>query len=181
TARRFIAALPEAEQRSTRWRYWSARILEKRGDRAGARRIYEALARERDYYGFLAADRIGGAYSMQNVAIDATDAEIAKLEQRPELQAAKELFALDQIADARRQWQWALRDLSNRELQVAAVIARRWGWYDRAIQTVVLSGHSDDLELRFPIVYGDVIEANAAEYKIDPSWIYGVVRQESAF
>ncbi|HLF24204.1 MAG TPA: transglycosylase SLT domain-containing protein, partial [Burkholderiales bacterium] len=130
---------------------------------------------------FLAADRIGADYAMQHVSVDAAPAEIAKLEARRDFQAARELYTLGEIADARRQWQWATRDLNNRELQVAAVVARQWGWYDRAIQTVVKSGHPDDLELRFPVIYRDVIEANAEKYDIDPGWIYGVVRQESAF
>ena len=181
TAGRFIAALPDAERFSTRWRYWSARILEHRGEDATAKQIYAGLARERDYYGFLAADRIGAGYAMQHVSVDATPDEIAKLEARPDIQAAHELYTLGEIADARGQWQWALREMNDRELQVAAVIARQWGWHDRAIQTVVMSGHPDDLELRFPVIYRDVIEANAAKFDVDPGWIYGVVRQESAF
>jgi soluble lytic murein transglycosylase len=181
TARRFIAALPEDEQKSTRWRYWNARIMERNGESAAAREIYTALARERDYYGFLAADRVSAEYSMQHVSVEASGEEIAALESRPTVQAARELYTLGYIPDARRQWQWAIRNLSNRELQVAAVIARQWGWYDRAIQTVALSGHPDDLELRFPIVYRGIIEASAAEYKVDSGWVYGVVRQESAF
>jgi soluble lytic murein transglycosylase len=71
--------------------------------------------------------------------------------------------------------------MNDRELQIAAVIAGRWGWHARAIRTVVMSGHPDDLELRFPVIYRDVIEANAAKYEIDSGLIYGVVRQESAF
>lgn len=181
TAQQSIAALPAAERNSTRWRYWTARILDHKGDQNAAREIYTALARERDYYGFLAADHIGADYTMQHVAVDASAEEIARLESRPAIQAAHELYALGEIVDARRQWRWALRALDDRELQVAAVIARRWGWYDRAIQTVVMSGHPDDLELRFPVIYRDVIETNAEKYDIDPGWIYGVVRQESAF
>ena len=181
TARRFIAALPDGERDSTRWRYWSARIAERRGEEAAAKPIYTSLARERDYYGFLAADRIGADYAMQHVSVDATPEEIAKLETRSDILAARELYTLGEIVDARRQWQWAVRNLGDRELQVAAVIARQWGWHDRAIQAVVKSGHPDDLELRFPVIYRDVIEANATKYNIDSGWIYGVVRQESAF
>ena len=180
-ARRFISALPEEMQQSPQWRYWNARGQEEKGDKKAARAIYTSLARERDYYGFLAADRIGAGYSMQHVSLQASPEEIAALQGRAAVHAAKELYELGETVDARRQWHWALREMNNRELQIAAVMAREWGWHDRAIQTVLLSGHPDDLELRFPVVYRDVIEANAAEYKIDPGWIYGVVRQESAF
>lgn len=181
TARRFIAGLSEEEQRTPRWRYWNARALEQKGEKKQAKEIYTALARERDYYGFLAADRIGAEYSMQHVAIETSPEELTALQARPAVQVARELYTLGHIPDARRQWQWTIRGLNNRELQVAAVVARQWGWYDRAIHTVALSGHPDDLDLRFPVIYRGVIEASAAEYNIDPGWIYGVVRQESAF
>jgi len=181
TAQRFIAALPEAERNTPRWRYWSARVHELKGERAQARELYAPLARERDYYGFLAADRLGVDYSMQHVAIEAGPEEVDAMLARPSVRAAQELYALGQVVDARRQWNWVIRDLNNRELQVAAVVAREWGWYDRALQTVALSDHPDDLELRFPVLYRDVIEANAQRYGLDPGWIYGVVRQESGF
>ncbi len=181
TARRFIAALPETERESTRWRYWTARILERRGDETAAKSVYASLARERDYYGFLAADRVDQGYAMQHVSVDATPEDISTLEARLAFRAAHGLYTLGATVDARRQWQWALNGLNDRELQVAAAMARQWGWYDRAIQAVIQGGHPDDLELRFPVIYRDVIESNATKYGVDPGWIYGVVRQESAF
>ncbi len=181
TAGRFIAALPEDLQEGAQWQYWRARVLEARGRRREARRIYARLAEDRSYYGFLAADRVGSDYSMQHIAVQATREEISGMVARPRIQMARELYALGQVVEARRQWQWATRHMNNRELQVAAVVARRWGWYDRAILTVAKSAHQDDLDLRFPVLYRDTIEANAARFGIDPGWIYGVVRQESAF
>jgi soluble lytic murein transglycosylase len=181
TAKRFIAALPEEAKQKHQWRYWEARTAQATGDNRGAAAMYAALARERSYYGFLAADRVDADYAMQHVSVDARPEELGAMLARPGIQMARELYDLGLIVDARRQWNWTARNMNNRELQVAAVIAREWGWYDRAILTVSKSDHLDDLELRFPILYRDVIEANAAEYGIDPSWIFGVVRQESAF
>src|SRR3990167_1547173 len=74
-----------------------------------------------------------------------------------------------------------IRNMTSRELQVAAVIANHWGWHDRAILTVGRSTHLDDLELRFPMLYRGMIELNADRNGIDPGWMYGVLRQESAF
>jgi peptidoglycan lytic transglycosylase len=180
-AKRFIAGLSEEQQQDSRWRYWTARILEATGDGDKARAIYESLAQDRSYYGFLAADRIGAEYSMQHESVAASPEEVSAMLARPGIQMAQELYLIGQLLDARRQWSWATRNMNNRELAVAAVIARQWGWHDRAILTVARSDHQDDLELRFPVLYRDVIEANAARYGIDPSWVYGVVRQESAF
>jgi len=180
-AKRFLAGLSEVQQRDSRWRYWRARILEATGNPSEAQRLYQGLARDRSYYGFLSADHVEAGYSMQHVSIEASPEEINALLARPGIQMAQELYQMGQVVDARRQWVWSTRRMNNRELAVAAVIARQWGWHDRAILTVARSDHQDDLELRFPILYRDVIEANATEAGIDPSWVYGVVRQESAF
>jgi soluble lytic murein transglycosylase len=66
-------------------------------------------------------------------------------------------------------------------LQLAAVLAYRWQWYDRAIVTLAQSGHKDDLDLRFPFAYQEQVLSSAKRHQIDPAWVYGVVRQESAF
>jgi soluble lytic murein transglycosylase len=180
-AKRFIAGLSEEQRQDSQWRYWTARILESTGNKDEARRLYETLARDRSYYGFLAADRIGKDYSMQHVSTDATPEEVSAMLARPGIQMAQELYLMGQVTESRRQWNWTTRRLNNRDLAVAAVIARQWGWHDRAILTVARSDQQDDLELRFPLLYRDTIEANASEVGIDPSWVYGVVRQESAF
>ncbi|HYA39203.1 MAG TPA: transglycosylase SLT domain-containing protein [Candidatus Methylomirabilis sp.] len=181
TARRFIAGLTEEQQHESQWRYWTARILEETGNKDEARELYKALAQDRGYYGFLAADRVNANYSMQHVSVEASPEEVSAMLARPGIQMAQELYLMGQVTDARRQWNWTTRNMNNRELAVAAVIARQWGWYDRAILTVARSDHLDDLELRFPLLYRDTIESNAAQYGVDPSWVYGVVRQESAF
>lgn len=181
TAKRFIAGLSDEQQRDSRWRYWSARIFEATGNRSEARSLYQGLARDRSYYGFLSADRIDTDYSMQHVSIEATPEEVGSMLARSGIQMAQELYQMGQVTDARRQWAWTTRRMNNRELAVAAVIARQWGWHDRAILTVAKSDHQDDIELRFPILYRDMIETNASDLGIDPSWVYGVVRQESAF
>ena len=181
TALRFIADLAHGEQRQDEWRYWKARMLEKVGDEAAALQIFSELAKERSYYGFLAADRLGRRYAMQRERIQATPEEISAMLAQPSIQMAKELFELGETVDARRQWAWATRNMNSRDLQVAAVLAREWGWYDRAILTAARSDDLNDLGLRFPVLYRNMIETNAQDNGIDPSWVYGILRQESAF
>jgi soluble lytic murein transglycosylase len=180
-AKSFLAALPEDRRQKPEGRYWSARALEQTGSKDAAKALFQTLARERGYYGFLAADRLGAGYAMQHSPIVATPEEVSAMLARPGVLAAQELFAMGMTTEARRQWQWVTRHMNNRELAVAALIAREWGWYDRAILTVSKSDHQDDLEIRFPILYRDSIEASASRHGVDPGWVYGVVRQESAF
>jgi soluble lytic murein transglycosylase len=181
TAREFVAALKQDEQEQDQWRYWQARIAEETGDDDAAWDSYADLAKERSYYGFLAADRIGAPYSMRHRAVQVTPAELADMLARPEMQIAQELFSVGQVVPARRQWYWIIKHMNKRELQAAAVAAQQWGWYDRALYTVSKSGHLDDLDLRFPVLYRDKVEMNARRSGVDPGWIYGVMRQESAF
>jgi soluble lytic murein transglycosylase len=181
TGLHFINDLTEDEQKQSEWRYWKARMLDKAGYGKVAAALFGELARERNYYGFMAADRLDRQYVMTNITIEPHPNEIQALLARPGVQMAHELYSVGEIVSARRQWSWMIRNMTSRELQVAAVIANRWGWHDRAILTVGRSTHLDDLELRFPMLYRGMIELNADRNGIDPGWMYGVLRQESAF
>ncbi len=181
TAQEFIGALKEDEAGKREWRYWRARILEENDDDEIAMELYASLAQERSYYGFLAADRVGAPYSMKHREIKVSSIELQDMLNRPDIRVAHELFNVGQIVSARRQWYWLIRHMNNRELQVAAVVAKKWGWHDRAIYTVNRSGHLDDLDLRFPVLYRNKVAVNARRSGVDPGWIYGVMRQESAF
>ncbi len=48
------------------WRYWQAIVQERGGATAAAKAALEQLAGERDYYGFLAADKLGRPYSFNH-------------------------------------------------------------------------------------------------------------------
>ncbi|MBE9515504.1 MAG: transglycosylase SLT domain-containing protein [Proteobacteria bacterium] len=181
TARYFLASLSEAEQNSDRWRYWRARILEHTDEKEDAMAMYRALSRERGYYGFLAADRIGAEYSMRHRSVQVNDKEKSAMLLRAGMVVAQELYITGEMTPARRQWNWMAKRMNKNELKIAAVIAGKWGWHDRAIYTVNRAKHMDDLDLRFPVLYRDMVETNAERTGIDTSWIYGVMRQESAF
>ena len=177
-----VEAMPADERNTDEWRYWHAQAQIELGDREAAMPALSALAQERSYHGFLAADILQQDYRMLHQAIAATDAELQQLQQRhPALLRAGELLRANLIHDARREWAYGIRDLSERELQLAAVLAHRWNWHDRAIITAGRSGHLDDLELRFPVLYAREVEDISSQLDMDTSWIFGIMRQESAF
>jgi len=169
------------EDRALRQRYWLGRALEQLGQNAEARKVYESLAKERDYYGFLAADRISLPYEMQHRPIKFTPAEQTQLMKKLSLRAAHEFYQRDEITHARREWAYLVKHLSDHEQTIAAALASRWGWHDRAILTVAKAGHFDDLEVRFPLAFYDALAHGARKQQLDLAWVYGVVRQESAF
>ncbi|MFQ6023693.1 MAG: transglycosylase SLT domain-containing protein [Acidiferrobacterales bacterium] len=180
-AKRVVATLTEDEQSDRFWWYWAARIVEQTNEAKKARYLFAWLATERHYYGFLAADRIGVDYEMQHKPVTVNPERVDDMLARSGIQAARELYAIGDAVAARRQWGWAIRGMTKHELQAAALVARDWGWHDRAIYTLSRSGYRNDLDVRFPVLYRDLVESNAERHGLDPSWIYGVLRQESAF
>ena len=180
-AHAFLRDLPPVLRVHDEWRYWRARVDEHLGHRKAAQKVYRDLAQTRGYYGFLAADRLNLPYSMQSARIAVTPARLARLMRRVPIQVAHELFAVGETTSARREWNFATGRMSHAELATAAVLASRWGWYDRAIATINAAGGANVLSLRFPVVYHDLVAQSARFDGIDPGWIYGIMRQESAF
>ena len=177
----WISALPADERESERWQYWQARALEGAGNQQAANAVYQWVATQRSYYGFMAADRIGEDYHLHHADTPVTPDMVDRIANRAAVSRASELFVLERWTDARREWRWATRDLSPLELKAAAKLAQQRGWHDRAIFTLAQTGYWDDLELRFPLQHADVVEENARRHGIDDAWVFAVMRQESAF
>ena len=177
-----IEAFPPAMRETPEWRYWLAIAQQRLGETEAARERLAELARLRNFHGFLAADRLGQPYRMGHRPITASDADIdALLERRPAVLRAAELYRAGLVREARREWYWLVERLEPRELEVAAVLFHRLNWHDRAIATIAKSQHLDDLDLRFPLVYAERVREAARQQHLDPAWIYGIMRQESAF
>ncbi len=179
--RSHITALPAAERDADEWRYWLAHALEKTGEHEESINRYSELAKERSYHGFLAADVLRWPYAMGDKPVTHDAAEQESLRRKPGLVRAHELYLAGLLSDARREWVYAIRDMSNEELAQAAVLASQWGWHDRAILTIARSGNYDDLKLRFPLDHVDSVRRHAQENDLDAGHVFAVIRQESAF
>jgi soluble lytic murein transglycosylase len=187
----FINQLPENEKNNFRSRYWLGRALEQLGKTEQAQEILRQLATERDYYAFLAADHLSVEYQMQHRPIKFTPTEQALLMKKLSLKAAQEFFQLSQMAydeqslkwlgNAQAEWQYAMKRLPPSQQAIAAALANRWGWYDQALATAGKANYYDDLEVRFPLAFYNDLNAGARNQDIDLAWVYGIVRQESAF
>ncbi len=177
----WIDALPSAAQQEDRWRYWRARALMNLGRKSIAEQLFTELAGTHYYHGFLAADQMSLPYALDGKRVPHTEEELEAVASLPAIVRAHELYVLGMTVDARREWNYAIRSLDERRLQLAAVLAHQWGWHDRAILTLGRTDHLSDLDLRFPIVFQRQVTANARAQNIEPAWVFGVLRQESAF
>jgi soluble lytic murein transglycosylase len=172
---------PKEDQKTERWRYWYARALQQTGHPAEARRRFTRLARARSYYGFLAADQVGLPYHLDHRDTPRDRLAELRLKRLPGIRRALELYALDRHQLARREWHYATRRLGKDDLRAAALIAEGAQWHDQAIFTLARTGYWDDLKLRFPLEYRELVADNARRNTLDVSWVYAIIRQESAF
>ena len=176
-----IASMPDEERGRERWRYWRARALEATGGAEEARAEFESLAQERDYYGFLAADRMETAYRFNHRPLEVASATVERVAALPAMRRALELLALERRTEARREWHALIRSLGEEELKAASWIARCRQWHGRAILTIARTPELDDLELRFPMAYRGIVESASSRRGLSPATVYAFIRQESAF
>jgi len=164
-----------------RWQYWRARALEETGKPEAARLILRRLSQERDYYGFLAADRLGVGYEMNDYPIDLAQMDRDRLMAIPGIARARELYEIGMTFWARREWYHTSGQLEPAQLEHAAALAHELGWHDRAIITAAKSGHLDDLALRFPMPFEALVAQYAEKRELPMALLYGIIKSESAF
>lgn len=161
--------------------YWRARALAAEGQPELATRQFNRLAQHRSYYGFLAADHIGANYHFAHTDTPVNNLTLQQVQQNDGIARALELHKLVRDTLARREWHYASRHFSKTQLKAAATLAEANDWHDQAIFTLARTGFWDDLELRFPLQHQQLVAKYAQQRQIDSSWIFAVIRQESAF
>ena len=178
---RWIDELTPTERQSDNWRYWRAYALDAKDEAGDAFTEFARLSEERSYYGFLSADRLQRPYQMNDTRLEYQKSQLEAVERIPGIERARELYLTGKHTEARREWYHTTRSLPHSQLKLAALLAHRWGWHDRAILTASKAAYWSDLTLRFPLPHRESIFTYARQYDLDPALIYGVIRQESAF
>lgn len=176
-----ISSMSDPERARERWRYWRARALDATGRFDEAREAFESLAQERDYYGFLAADRLETTYRFNHRPLDIAPGTVERIAAMPAMRRALELFGLERRVDARREWHALIQSLGEVELKAASWIAQCRDWHGRAILTIARTPEQNDVELRFPVVYRGIVESAARRRNLSPATVFAIIRQESAF
>ncbi|MHB0985358.1 MAG: lytic transglycosylase domain-containing protein [Sulfuricella sp.] len=176
-----IAAMSEAEQNQGAWRYWKARALKAQGKTVQANAIWLPLSKEFNFYGQLAAGELGAVAGIPSESFKAGEDEIKAMEKTPAIRRALTLYEMNLRYEANREWIWAMRGFDDRHLLIAAEVARRHNWYDRAINTADKTVQLHDFSLRFLSPHRDVMQDYVRETGLDEAWVYGLIRQESRF
>ncbi len=182
--RKWLARLPQENQQQSIWRYWAIRSME--GDPASTMNphidtLTRSLARERDFYGFLASEKLALDYSLNHNPLPIDEVRINSLKAMPALQRAQELLFHGDSLNANREWNYATRNFTSSDWLAAAVLASQWQWHNKAIASLGTVKYWDDVEIRFPLAYVDLINKAAKNTNIANYLLFSLVRQESAF
>lgn len=180
-ALRWLEAMPEAQGQEPRWRYWRARMLERRHRKEEAQALYAAVAKEREYYAFLAAERLERKPDLRPRALPDDRLAQDRLAADPALRRARELFACALPALAGPELRYALRERPVAEKAQAARLVASWGWLDAAVLLLSELQLWDDLWLRFPLPHEAEVAAAAKDTGVPPDWLYAVLRTESLY
>lgn len=173
--------MPPSLSSQPRWRYWHARAIAATQGDAAAAPMFREIAGLRDYYGYLAADRLAQPYNL-NVRPSPLDAAAqTALTKTPGLIRAHELFDCDLTDEATSEWNAALEGADNALKVQAALLASNWGWFAQSITTLAQSGEFDDVTLRYPRPYMDAVVRASRLAQLPQDWILAVMRQESLF
>ncbi|WP_416310545.1 transglycosylase SLT domain-containing protein [Pseudomonas sp. W03] len=175
-------ALPPELADTNRWKYWQARSLQlAQPQNQQAISLYRPVADERDFYGFLAADRINAPYHLNNRPVSPDAGTLLRVRNAPCTRRALEFYARGEIINARREWYHAARHLSHDELLAQAKIAYDMQWYFPAIRAISQAKYWDDLDIRFPMAHRNTLVREARNRGLHSSWVFAITRQESAF
>ncbi|WP_321836688.1 transglycosylase SLT domain-containing protein [Pseudomonas kulmbachensis] len=174
--------LPQDLATTSRWRYWQARSLELAEPKnPQALALFKKVSNERDFYGFLAADRAQTPYQLNNKPLMLSPQLIKKVRNTAGVQRALEFHDRGQIVDGRREWYYVSRLFNRDEMVAQAKLAYDLKWYFPAIRTISQAQYWDDLDIRFPMAHRDTLVREAKLRGLHSSWVFAITRQESAF
>lgn len=174
-----ITNFPQELQEKECWQYWLARSHEKLGNQQKADLIYKALAKNRQYYGFLASFKINAPVQLNEKNYEYDDELISK--HRETIKEIERLYKDKKIQKASLLSYELSNSLSEEELYLFAKELSKFNWYHKALYYTNKSKHLDDLNIRFPLGYQELIEENAEDFNIEAAFIYAIIRQESTF
>ena len=136
---------------------------------------------ERDFYAFLAADKVEAEYAMNHHPIVAEPQYSESIISMDSVQRMREFYLQDELLDARREAYFLQQTLTPRELQIVATETHKWGWHNQTIALLGTARYWDALDLRFPVLYDTEMRQASADVGVDASWLLAIARQESAF
>ena len=188
---RSVEAMGPAGKAESTWTYWHAHALMAQhpagsAPHAQATAALEKIANLRGFYEMLAMERLNKPINAPARPPAPSAEEMAAARNHPGLNRALQLIALGLRAEGVREWNYSTNlerpgGMDDRELLAAAQLACDRGVWDRCINTSERTKEAFDHAQRFPMPFKDQVLERSAAIKLDPAYVYGLIRQESRF
>ena len=184
-----IEAMSREQQEEPTWTYWNARSMAQAvgpGRRAEAQAMYESIAGVRGFYELLALEELGKGAVVPTKPAPLTLDEKALARNNPALVRGLYAISIGLRSEGTREWNYAIAlhqrgGMNDRELLAAADYACERQVWDRCINTSERTQGVVDIDQRFPMPFHDTVIRKSNEIGLDPSYVYGLIRQESRF
>lgn len=171
---------PVVRNRDPAWTYWYGRALKADGQDAKARESYELIADQYNFYGQLAREELGKS-NHAPARTKVSEQDIDAMASRTGFIRGDRFYTLNLRFEGNREWNWELRNMTDKQLLSAAEYAKRIGLYDRVVNTADRTKQEHDFSLRYPTPYRDELSPIARQIDLNLAWAYGLIRQESRF
>jgi soluble lytic murein transglycosylase len=183
------AMSPEAQKDPT-WVYWRARALtstaQDSAQRQEAQVLLRSIASVRGFYEQLALEDLGLPITTPERPQELSPSEKSTAQLNPGLQRALHAIAIGLRPEGNREWNYSTNlhtpgGMNDRELLAAADWACQREVWDRCINTSERTKEVFDHAQRFPMPLREIVVRRAGEIRLDPAYVYGLIRQESRF
>ncbi len=200
-----VNAMSDDARKDPTWTYWKARALlalspaetsniaattatvtAMTPQRTEALMLLQSIASVRGFYEQLALEDLGLKISVppKPAPLSAQEKDAARL--NPGLNRGAYAIAMGLRSEGVREWNYATNlhqksGMGERELLAAAQFACDRQIWDRCINTSERTTTVSDFDQRFPMPFRDSVIKHSQSINLDPSYVYGLIRQESRF
>jgi soluble lytic murein transglycosylase len=184
TTRSIIEKMSPEGRRDPTWTYWLARALKndpKAESKTDAENLFKSISGQFNFYGQLAAEELGQLTSIPPKGPPLTDAELSEPARNEGFARAIAFYEIGLRPEGNREWNFQLRNMTDRQLIAAAEWACRKNILDRCVNTSDRTKAEFDFQQRFVTPFRDELAPIAKERDVDLAWVYGLIRQESRF
>ena len=171
---------PAVRSKDPAWTYWYGRALKAEGQEAKAKESFELIADQYNFYGQLAREELGKS-NHAPAKTKVSEQEIDAMASRKGFIRGERLYAMNLRFEGNREWNWELRNMTDRQLIAAAEYAKRINLYDRVVNTADRTKQEHDFSLRYPTPFKEELSPIARQIDLNLAWAYGLIRQESRF
>jgi soluble lytic murein transglycosylase len=171
---------PIVRSKDPAWTYWYGRALKAEGQDVKAKESFELIDEQYNFYGQLAREEMGKS-NQAPARTKVTEQEIEAMASRKGFVRGERLYAMNLRFEGNREWNWELRNMTDKQLLAAAEYAKRINLYDRVVNTADRTKQEHDFSLRYPTPFRDELSPIARQIDLNLAWAYGLIRQESRF